>query len=147
MSATVGDLKHAAQAQFVRAQKAEQKAEDIQHALNLVLNFGFERFHMALSADGAVHFFELGIVRNLPVRQGMELPLVPRCARSRRIVLWKTTFPQGHLYASAFHEPEFQSLPKHSEQGSGLRNLLEEAIEKIPTAMPFLIKGDSAQNR
>ncbi len=60
MSATVGDLKHAAQAQFVRAQKAEEKAEDAQHALNLLLNFGFERFHMALTSDGAVHRFELG---------------------------------------------------------------------------------------
>jgi hypothetical protein len=46
-----------------------------------------------------------------------------------------------------FHEPEFRSLPKHSEQGNELRNLLNQAIEKIPTAKPFLIKGDSAQNR
>src|SRR5215472_6966251 len=65
MAASLRDLEHAAQLQFVRAQKAEQKAEDIQHALNLMLNFGFERFHMALTMDGAVHEFELGTVRNL----------------------------------------------------------------------------------
>jgi hypothetical protein len=147
MPAYLRDLERAAQIQFVRAQKAEQKAEDTQHALNLILNLGFERFQVALTADGAVHSFELGIVRNLPPPEGMALPLVPKSTRSRRIVLWKTTFPQGHLYASAFHEPEFRSLPKHSERGSGLRNLLDQAIEKIPTAKPFLIKGDSAQNR
>ena len=37
MSASIRNLERAAQVQFVRAQKAEQKAEDIQHALNLVL--------------------------------------------------------------------------------------------------------------
>jgi hypothetical protein len=103
-----GNLEQAAQVQFVRA----QKAEDTQHALNLLLNFGFDRFHVALTSDGAVHFFELGIVRNLPKSDGIDLPSLPKRARSRRIVLWGTTFPQGHLYASAFHESEFRSLPK-----------------------------------
>ena len=67
MSASVRDLEHAAKTQFLRAQKAEQKAEDIQHALNLMLNFGFERIHMALTADDAVHCFEAETVRNRPV--------------------------------------------------------------------------------
>ena len=65
----------------------------------------------------------------------------------RRIVLWRTTFAQGHLYASAFPEPEFQSLPKHLAPGNELRNLLEQAIEKVPTAKLFVINGDPAKNR
>lgn len=145
MSASVGDF--AAQVQFVRAQKAEEKAENTQHALNLLLNFGFERFHMALTADRAVHSFELGIVRDLPEPDGMDLPSIPKRARSRRIILWRTTFPEGHLSASAFRESEFRSLPKHSEQGSELRNLLDQAIEQIPTAKPFLIKVDQIQRQ
>ena len=63
-ASSVRDLEYAAKAQFLRAQKAEQKAEDIQHALNLMLNLGFERIHTALTMDGAVHEFELGTVRN-----------------------------------------------------------------------------------
>lgn len=51
MSVSIRNLERAAQVQFVRAQKAEQKAEGIQHALNLMLNLGFERFHTALD-DG-----------------------------------------------------------------------------------------------
>lgn len=145
MSATVCNLKHAAQVQFVRTQKAEEKAEDTQHALNLLLNFGFERFHVALTSDGAVHSFELGIVTNLPEPDGIDLPSIPKRARSRRIVLWRTTFPQGHLYASALHESEFLSLPKHSEQGSELRNLLDQAIKQIPTAKPFRSKCDQTK--
>jgi hypothetical protein len=66
---------------------------------------------MALTADGAVHYFELGIVRNLPAPDEIDLPTFIGKSRVRRIVLRKTTFPQGHLYASAFHEPDFQSLP------------------------------------
>ena len=144
MSASLRDLEHAAQLQFVRAEKAEQKAEDIQHALNLMLNFGFERFHTSLTEDGAVHEFDLGVVRKLSAPEGFDLPPVPKSTRTRRIVLWRTTFPQGHLYASAFHESEFRSLPKHLELGDELRNLLEEAAKKLPVGRPFLIKSDPA---
>jgi hypothetical protein len=144
MAASLGDLEHAAQLQFVRALKAEQKAEDIQHALNLMLNLGFEQFHTALTIDGAVHEFDLGVVRNFSTPDGFDMPPVPKSTRPRRIVLWRTAFPQGHLYGSAFHESEFRSLPRHLELGSELRNLLEEAAKKLPAGRPFLIKSDPA---
>jgi len=148
MSASLRDLEHAAQVQFVRAQKAEQKAEDIQHALNLMLNLGFERFHAALTMDGAVHEFELGTVRNLPTPDEIDWPAIPkRTTRNRRIVLWRTMFPGRHQYASAFHDAEFRSLPRHLETGSELRNLLEAAIEKIPIGRPLLVKGARVRNR
>jgi hypothetical protein len=56
-------------------------------------------------------------------------------------------FPGRHQYASAFHDAEFRSLPKHLECGSELRNLLEAAIEKIPIGRPLLVKGGPARNR
>jgi hypothetical protein len=102
MSATAGDFGHAAQIQFVRAQKAEQKAEDIQHALNLVLNLGFERFHPAATADGAVHTFELGIVRDLPAPEGIDLPPVPKSTRNRR------------MFSGGRHSPKDIFTPQHS---------------------------------
>ena len=133
------------QVQFVRAQKAEQKAEDIQHALNLMLNLGFERFHTTLTMDGAVHEFELGTVRNLPTPDESDLSAAPkRTTHNRRIILWRTMFPGRHQYASAFHDAEFRSLPGHLELGSELRNLLEEAAKKLPAGRPFLIKSDPA---
>jgi len=148
MSASFRDLEHAAQLQFVRAQKAEQKAEDIQHALNLMLNLGFEQFHTALTMDGAVHEFELGTVRNLHMPDERDWPATAKgTTRDRRIVLWRTMFPGRHQYASAFHDAEFRSLPKHLESGSELRNLLEAAIEKIPIGRPLLVKGRTARNR
>jgi hypothetical protein len=81
---------------IVRAQKAEQKAEDIQHALNPMLNLGFERFHTALTMDGAVHEFELGTVRNLPAPVEIQAPVTPKRTGDRRIVLWRTMFPGRH---------------------------------------------------
>jgi hypothetical protein len=113
MSASVPEIEHAARVQFVRAQKAEQKAEDFQHALNLMLNLGFERFHTVRTMDGAAHEFELGTVRNLPASD-------------------ETEFQEGHFYASAFHEPEFRALPKNLEATTGLRKVVEGAIERIP---------------
>jgi len=147
MSASLRDLEHAAQIQFVRAQKAEQKAEDIQHALNLMLNLGFERFHTALTMDGAVHEFDLGTVRNLPAPDEIDWSVTPKRIRSRRIVLWRTRFPGRHQYASVFQDAEFRSLPKHLETGSELKNLLEAAIEKIPIGRPLLVKGGPPRNR
>lgn len=144
MPASVRNFEHAARVQFDRAEKAEQQAEDIHHALNLLLNSGFERFHMGLTADGAVHYFELGTVRDVPVADWQGLPIKANGTRTRRIILWRTMFSQGHFYASAFHEPKFRTLPGNLEPGSGLRNLLEHAIEMIPTATPFLITDDSA---
>jgi hypothetical protein len=94
MSATTRDLERAAQVQCVRAQKAEQKAEDIQHALNLMLNLGFERFHTALTMDGAVHEFEQGTVRNLPAPDEIHWPVTPKRKHDRRIVLWRNHVPR-----------------------------------------------------
>jgi hypothetical protein len=146
MSASTRDLERAAQVQFVRPQKAEQKAEDIQHALNLMLNLGFERFHTALTTDG-VHEFELGTVRNLPAPDEIDWSITPKRTRNRRIVLWRTMFPGRHHYASVFQDAEFRSLAMHLETGSELRNLLEAAIEKIPIGRPLLVKGGPARNR
>src|ERR1700756_3157821 len=84
MSASLRDLEHAAQLHFIRAEKAEQKAEDIQHALNLMLNFGFERFHTSLTEDGAVHEFDLGVVRKLSAPEGFDLPPVPKVSAVMR---------------------------------------------------------------
>lgn len=143
MSVSIRNLERAAQVQFVRAQKAEQKAEGIQHALNLMLNLGFERFHTALTMDGAVHEFELGTARNRPASKVIDEPVTPKRTRNRRIVLWRTMFPGRHQYASVFQEVDFRSLPKHLVPGSELRNLLEAAIERIPIGGPLLVKGES----
>ena len=142
MAASLRDLEHAAQLQFVRAQKAEQKAEDIQHAPNLMLNLGFERFHRALTTDGAVHEFQVGTVRNLPTPDESDWPATPnRTTREWRIVLWRTVFPGRHQYASAFHDAEFRSLPKHLDAGSELRNLLEAAIGRSRLAGHYWSKA------
>ena len=102
---------------------------------------------MALAADGAVHSFEVGTVRNLPAADRLDLPTGRWETRNRRIVLWKTIFSEGHVYASAFPETEFQPLLKHIEPGSELRNLPEQAIANIPAARPFTVMGDPAQNQ
>ncbi len=114
MSATVGDLKRAAQVQSVRAQSVEEKAKRL-GALNLLLNFGLARFHVALTSNGTVHSFELGFVRNPPGPDGVDLPSIPERATQSADRLSRKTFSQGHLYASAFHESEFRCSP-------GIRN-------------------------
>ena len=111
-----------------------------------MLNLGFERFHTALTMDGAVHEFELGAVRNLSAPDEIDWT-VPKRTRDRRIVLWRTMFPGKHRYASVFNDAEFRSLPKHLETGSELRNLLEAAIEKIPAGRPLLVKGGPTPTR
>ena len=59
--------------QMVLAREAEQKAEDLGDALDLLLNGGFERFHTARTSDGATHEFLsglAGLVRSSAQTQG-----------------------------------------------------------------------------
>ena len=146
MSASIRDLEHAAQVQFVRAQKAEQKAEDIQHALNLMLNLGFERFHRALTTDGGVHEFELGTVRNLPLPDEIACRSPEENTQPANRAL-ENHVPGRHHHASVFQDAEFRSLPKHLETESEVRNILEAAIEKIPIGRPSPVQGGPARNQ
>jgi hypothetical protein len=106
MSASFRNLEHAAQVQFVRAEKAEHKAEDIHHTLNLMLNLGFERFLAALTMDGAVHEFELGIVRNLPASDVIDA----------QGTLKRT--PVGGLCSGEPCSPEGTNMHRHSKMSS-----------------------------
>ena len=94
----------------------------------------------ATGAHGAVHEFELGTVRNLPASDETEPRMILLNRGTRRIVLWGTRFPEGHVYASAFHEPEFRALPKNLEATNELRKVVEDAIERIPAGKPFLVR-------
>ena len=142
MSASVRSLEHAAQVQFVRAEKAEQQAEDTHHALNLLLNSGFERFHTTMTADGAVHYFELGTVRDLRASGRPDLPAGYKGTGTRRIVLWRTKFPQGHFYASAFMSPnsggcqgtwnwKANSVPSWSKRSRGFLSQSRSSLQAV----------------
>jgi hypothetical protein len=92
MSVTKRELEIAAHNQMFRAQRAEQKAADISHALNLLLNGSFDALHTGLTEDGAVHEFLIGVVRNVPVTSQIGWPVPAGQTENRRIILWKTTF-------------------------------------------------------
>ena len=144
MSVTKRELEIAAHNQMFRAQRAEQKAADTSHALNLLLNDSFNVLHIGLTEDGAVHEFLLGVVRNVPVTKQFGWPVPPGQTENRRIILWKTTFePQG-VYATVYHEPEFRALPNQLDAESAyLEALLKEVIDRIPAEAPYLVKPKS----
>ena len=150
MANTKRDLEIAAHNQMFRAQKAELRTADLCHALNLLLNGSFEKFHTALTRDGAVHEFLLGTVRNVPVASQFGWPVPKGQTENRRIILWKTTFEQGGVYGSAYHEPDFRRFPNELDADAiELKQMVEEVIGKIPAEAPFLVepKSDLARGK
>jgi hypothetical protein len=53
--------------------------------------------------DRAVHEFELGTVSN-PAPDWICWPVVPKRTRTRRIVLWRTRFPNGPTSLCSFSD-------------------------------------------
>jgi len=144
MSVTKKGLEIAAQNQMFRAQRAEQKATDTSHALNLLLNGSFDGLHTGLTEDGAVHEFLIGVVRNVPVASQIGWPVPAGQTENRRIILWKTTFEPRGVYATVYHETEFRALPNQLDAESAyLEALLKEVIDRIPAQAPYLVKPKS----
>ena len=144
MSVTKRELEIAAHNQMFRAQRAEQKAADTSHALNLLLNGSFNALHTGLTEDGAVHEFLLGVVRNVPVTKQFGWPVPAGQTENRRIILWKTTFEPRGVYATVYHEPEFRALTNQLDAESAyLEALLKEVIDMIPAEAPYLVKPKS----
>lgn len=146
MAGTKRDLEIAAINQSVRAQKAEQKAADVNHALNLLLNGSFHLFHTALANDGNVHEFLLGTVRNYPVADRQGWHGATGETENRRLILWKTTFDPEGVYATVYHEREFRALSGHlGTEAADLEPLVREAINAIPPLTPFLVEPKRPQ--
>ena len=61
------ELEITAHHQRVLAKEAEQKAEDLGYAIELLLNDKFNLFHTAMTSDKGVHQFLMGIARNVPI--------------------------------------------------------------------------------
>jgi hypothetical protein len=111
------------------ARREVQRADDMEGALNLVLNNGFRTFHMQITADAATHEFMLGIAKDVPISDIFESARLSSRTADRRIILWKTTFETGEVHGSAYHEDHFRSLsrsslPKHNE-------MFREVIRKL----------------
>jgi hypothetical protein len=124
------ELEIEAYSQKVFAEQAEQKAEDVGGALNLLLNGGFRTFHTTTTRDTAVHEFMVGIAKNVPVSDIFRWLWPSSQTEDRRIILWKTTLGSGDLHGSAYHEDEFRYLV-HKAPLPELKELLEEAISKL----------------
>jgi hypothetical protein len=126
------ELEIEAYSQKLFAKEAEQKAEDVGYALELLLNQRFKLFHTATTSDKGTHEFLMGIARNVPINDIFRSVMARSQTEDRRIILWKTTFGPGELIGSAYHEREFRSLPtKLADQAPELRELLQEAIRKL----------------
>jgi hypothetical protein len=62
------ELEIAAYSQKLFAEEAEQKAEDLGYALELLLNDRFKLFYAATTSDKGTHEFLMGIARNVPIK-------------------------------------------------------------------------------
>lgn len=122
---------------IVRAETAEQKTADREHALNLLLNGSFHKFHTGLSENGAVHEFSLGVVYDFPVQNSFRRLAMPGETENRRIILWKTEFEPGKVFACGYSEQEFREIPSHLDgEGADIKTIVQDAIRNLPPEEP-----------
>lgn len=133
MTQTRRELEIEVYSQRLYALEAQQKAEDVGYALEMLLNNRLQLFYTSSTADNTKHEFLFGIAKNAPVD---DIPGVLKTGdkrEDRRIILWKTTFETGYVVGSAYHEREFKSSPgKLDGQSPALKKLLLEAIQQLP---------------
>ena len=117
------------------AHEAQQKADDVGRALELLLNDQFEPFYTNTTSDNGKHEFLFGIAKHVPIDDILGLLRTGSRTEDRRIILWKTTFGSCEVIASAYHDGEFKSLPKKLDgQAPELKKPLLEAIERLSVA-------------
>jgi hypothetical protein len=134
MPMTRRELEIEAYSQKLFAEEAEQRAEDLGYALELLLNNRFKLFYSATTSDKGTHEFLMGIARNVPINDIFRSVRASSQTEDRRIILWKTAFGPGELIGSAYHEREFRSLPnKLDDKVPELKELLQGAIRKLFT--------------
>lgn len=140
MAVTKRDLEIALHNAVFRAEEAEQKTADREHTLNLLLNGAFDKFHTALSENGAVHEFSLGVVYNVPVQGRISRLAKPNHTENRRIILWRTEFEAGRVFACGYSEQEFRQIPSHlsDDEAAEIRSIIQETIKKIPSDGPLM---------
>ena len=117
------------------AHEAQQKADDVGRALELLLNDQFQPFYTNRTSDNGKHEFLFGIAKSVPIDDILGLLRTGSRTEDRRIILWKTTFGSCEVIASAYHDREFKSLPKKLDgQAPELKRLLLEAIDRLSVA-------------
>ena len=133
MTKTRRELEIEAYSQRLYALEAQQKAEDVGYALEMLLNDRLQLFYTTSTADNTKHEFLFGIAKNAPVDDIPGVLKTGDTREDRRIILWKTTFETGYVVGSAYHDREFKSSPgKLDGQSLELKNLLLEAIQQLP---------------
>jgi hypothetical protein len=133
MAKTRRELEIEAYSQRLYALEAQQKAEDVGYALEMLLNDRLQLFYTTSTADNTKHEFLFGIAKNAPVDDIPGVLKTGDTREDRRIILWKTTFETGYVVGSAYHDSEFKSSPgKLDGQSPELKKLLSEAIQKLP---------------
>jgi hypothetical protein len=133
MAKTRRELEIEAYSQRLYALEAQQKAEDVGYALEMLLNDRLQLFYTTSTADNTKHEFLFGIAKNAPIDDIPGVLKTGDTREDRRIILWKTTFETGYVVGSAYHDREFKSSPgKLDGQSPELKKLLLEAIQKLP---------------
>jgi hypothetical protein len=138
MTKTRRELEIEAYSQRLYALEAQQKAEDVGYALEMLLNNRLQLFYTTSTADNTKHEFLFGVAMNAPVDDIPGVLKTGATRENRRIILWKTTFESGYVVGSAYHDSEFKASPrKLAEQAPDLQRLLLEAIQNLPEALEY----------
>jgi hypothetical protein len=125
----------------VRADQAWRKVEAQEHALNLLLNGQMVKFHTAVTADGTLHEFSVGIARNVPIDDPKRKILSRQNTEDFPVVLWRTRFEPKGVYATVYEPCQFSKLADQIADLPALKQVLRGAALRLKQQLPEVKKG------
>jgi hypothetical protein len=84
----------------VRAENSERRGEELEHALNLLINNSVDWFARFETLDEACHEFGIGVARSVPIEDPIRRAVQSSEVEDIALIFWRTTWPQGHKYIS-----------------------------------------------
>ncbi len=113
--------------QQLRAEQSEERARDLEHALNLLANEIVIWFASYADINNTVHKFGVGVAMNVPIEQNLVNLFrdSPADIEDRPIVFWSSQFENKHIFINAYSLEKFKELPQ------ALDNEDEPDLERI----------------
>jgi hypothetical protein len=94
----------------VRAESAQARVEELEHALNLLVNDAVEWFAHHETKDGAHHDFGIAVAFEVPIKshitravRGADVDYLP-------LIFWQSSWPDGHKFITVNRPESFRTL-------------------------------------
>lgn len=112
MAISKRDLEVAALNWKVRAENAQRRVEELEHAFNLLVNDSVEWFTHHQTSDGAHHDFGIAVAFEVPINDPISRVVRGADVENLPLIFWRTTWPEGGKFMAVNTQKDFVARKK-----------------------------------